>query len=278
MRNVRAQARAPVSRVLAGIGYGLRLLFRPARGAVAVERRRARRLRWLVAVFALFGAVAVAMFFVDTRAIRFAAGLPEWLTGFFRAYTHLGLYEVILLPLAVVLLLCALAGARSLVPMQQRLLAAIAVRIEFLFLAVALPGIASGIVKRVIGRARPLADGDIFTYRPFDWTDAYASLPSGHTTAAFAVLVAFGSLWPRLLPLLLLYAAGIGVSRIIGSFHHVSDVIAGAFAGTAGAFLVREYFAARGLAFTRMSDGHIAPKPGPSRRRVAALLRKITGG
>ena len=46
---------------------------------------------------------------------------------------------------------------------------------------------------------------------------------------------------------------------------------------TAGALLVREYFAARGLAFVRTTGGRIAPKAGPSRKRFAALLRKAAG-
>ena len=68
--------------------------------------------------------------------------------------------------------------------MSQRVLAAIAVRLGFLFLAIGLPGLVVTIVKRLIGRARPLVEGsaDPFIYRPLGWSVEYASLPSGHAT------------------------------------------------------------------------------------------------
>ena len=40
-------------------------------------------------------------------------------------------------------------------------------------------------------------------FSPFTWRAAYASLPSGHATTAFSVLVAFGTLWPRARTILL---------------------------------------------------------------------------
>ena len=84
---------------------------------------------------------------------------------------------------------------------------------------------------------------------------AYAGTPSGHATTAFAVLVAFGTLWPRARTALLIYALLIAVSRVVVTAHYPSDVLAGALVGLAGALLVRRYFALRGLGFSIGPDG-----------------------
>ena len=85
------------------------------------------------------------------------------------------------------------------------------------FLPIAVPGLFVSIVKRMIGRARPMVGGhlDPFLFSPFKWTAAYAGLPSGHATTAFSVLVAFGSLFPRWRTELIIYALLISVSRIV---------------------------------------------------------------
>ena len=64
------------------------------------------------------------------------------------------------------------------------------------------------IVKRLIGRARPYVGDhdDPFHYVPFVWQPAYASMPSGHATTAFAAAVAIGVVWPRLRVLMWVYA------------------------------------------------------------------------
>ncbi len=121
----------------------------------------------------------------------------------------------------------------------------------FLFLAIALPGLVVTIVKRIVGRARPLVAGeDAFLYKFFLWRVEYASFPSGHATTAFAAAVAFGVLWPRLRPLLWTYAIVIAFSRVVVTAHYPSDVVAGAIAGAVGALLVRDWLAARRLGFS----------------------------
>ncbi len=71
--------------------------------------------------------------------------------------------------------------------LTQGVLAALAARFGFLFLAIGVPGLFVTIVKRLIGRARPISAGshdDPFVYRPFIWRPEYASMPSGHATTA----------------------------------------------------------------------------------------------
>jgi membrane-associated PAP2 superfamily phosphatase len=104
-----------------------------------------------------------------------------------------------------------------LTPFSQRVLATVMVRVGFLFTAIAVPSLLVTIVKRMIGRARPYVGGslDPLLFDPFKWVPAYAGMPSGHATTAFAVLVAFGTLWPRARTMLLVYALLIVVSRVV---------------------------------------------------------------
>jgi undecaprenyl-diphosphatase len=152
------------------------------------------------------------------------------------------------------------------------MLAAIVVRLGFVFVAVGLPGLVATILKRLIGRIRPSAEG-AFAYAPLSWRPDYASLPSGHTVTAFAALVAIGLVVPRARPLLWVYAVAIGLSRIVVSAHFPSDVIAGAAFGAFGAVLVREWFASRGLGFAIDADGLVRTLPGPSLARSFRALR-----
>ena len=116
---------------------------------------------------------------------------------------------------------------------------------------------------------------DPFLYNPFVWRASYAGMPSGHATTAFAVLVAFGTLWPRYRTVFLIYALLIAVSRVLVTAHYPSDVLAGALVGIGGAVLVRRYFALRGLGFGIAGDGTIHQYPGPSLRRIKAVARGL---
>ena len=129
----------------------------------------------------------------------------------------------------------------------------------------------------MIGRARPFVDGPAnpYLFDPFHWTPAYASLPSGHATTAFAVLAAFGTLWPRARAILLIYALLIAASRVVVTAHHPTDVLAGALVGLFGVLLVRRYFALRGLGFFIAADGILQQKPGPSLKRIKSVAREL---
>ena len=124
-------------------------------------------------------------------------------------------------------------------------------RTGFLFAAIAVPSLFATIIKRLIGRARPFvgAEADPFLYGRWVWRADYASMPSGHATSAFAAAIAVGLLWPRLRSLMLIYALIIAVSRVVLDAHYLSDVIAGAFVGSIGALIVRDWFARRHLGF-----------------------------
>src|SRR5262249_47242477 len=156
-------------------------------------------------------------------------------------------------------ILLAAASLRELPHISRLVLAALTVRIGFLFLAIGIPGLFVTILKRIIGRARPLVveDGGTLVFAPLVWRPEYASIPSGHGTNAFAAAVAIGTLWPSTRVAMWIYAVLIAISRVVITAHYPSDLVASAFFGIVGAFLVREWFAARRLGFAVTRDGAV---------------------
>jgi membrane-associated phospholipid phosphatase len=231
---------------------------------------RAVALRLLAAVL-LIGAT---MILFDAWAVSAARHLPLWLMRAFDHITDFGKAGWFLWPLCFVLIGLAVAA-----PVTQRLaqlvIIALALRLSFLFLAIAVPGLFTDIVKR-IGRARPFVTGtaDPFAFSWFDFRAAYASFPSGHATTAFAAALAFGALWPKLRPFLWAYAAVIAFSRVVVTAHYPSDVAGGAMLGALGAILIRNWFAARRLVFVVAADGRVNALSGPSWQRIKTVVRK----
>lgn len=229
---------------------------------------------------AIAAAVALAVFlfgmvFIDAAAINAVTYLPRWLVWFFDVITDFGKSGWFLWPLGILFL--GLAALPGLSRMSQLVLAAVMVRVGFLFAAIAVPGIFTNIVKHIFGRARPGVGGSVdpTLFSPFSWPAAYAGLPSGHTTTAFSVLVIFGALWPRARTVLLIYALLIAASRIVVTAHYPTDVASGALVGVLGAIMVRRFFAQRGLGFSIGPDGALRQLPGPSFKRIKSVAREL---
>ena len=242
------------------------------------------RERWLwpagklaVVTVAVSGVFVFTQYFFDAAAIIYARTLPRSLIDFFDWITDFGKSGWFLWPLGVLfLILAALQGRLSYA--SQRVMAAIMLRIGFLFVAIAIPGLFTTVVKQFIGRARPFVGGiaDPYLFKPFTWAvAAWASLPSGHATTAGSVLVAFGTLWPKSRPYLLIYGLLILVSRIVVTAHHPSDVLAGFLVGAVGTLMVRHYFALRQLGFAAGLDGQLHVYPGPSIKRIKSVAREL---
>jgi membrane-associated phospholipid phosphatase len=229
-------------------------------------------------VFGVVLAVIIAsMFLFDTEAIALARRGPLWLHDLADEITNYGRSNVFLYPFGAVLLVLAAALSPSLSRMSQSVLAVLAVRFGFLFVAIGAPSLFATIVKRLIGRARPYVGShdDPFSYVPFIWLPEYASMPSGHATTATAAAIAIGAVWPRLRAVMWLYALIIMATRILIFVHHPSDVLGGAIVGVIGALMVRRWFAARRLGF---SPADLQPYPWPSWSRLRATAREIVGG
>lgn len=229
------------------------------------------------AVVVILMIVIASMFLLDARASDWAHHLPRWFTGAFEQITNFGLSGWFLFPLGLILIWLAAALAPVLPRLTQGVLAMLAARFGFVFLAIGMTGLFVSIVKRLIGRARPYVGShdNPFAYMPFVWRSEYASMPSGHATTAVAAAVAIGAVWPRARWVMWIYALVIMFSRVVVLAHHPSDVIAGALVGAIGAVLVRRWFAARRLVF---SATDLRAFPGPSFGQIKAAIRQVADG
>jgi len=262
-------------RCLDNVGVALAALTRKPR----IDPKRP----WLLPrrALAIAAGVVIALFVfgmlvIDAPSTRAVGHLPHWIVSFFDSITDYGKSGYVLWPLG--LLFLALAALPSLASrIEQRVLAALMVRAGFLFAAVAVPGLFDTIIKRLIGRARPLVGGslDPTLFHPFAWRPDYASLPSGHATTSFALMVAISSLWPRARTYALIYALMIAVSRVVVTAHYPTDVAMGALVGIVGALMVRRWFAMRRLGFSFGPDGAVHAYPGPSAKRTKAVARAV---
>ncbi len=226
------------------------------------------------AALIVVGLVAV-MLVIDSWAIAAVSRLPETLIAVFNEITDFGKSGWFLVPLGVLLVGIA-AKPAVLSRMDTLVLHSIFVRAGFLFVAIAAPGLFTTIFKRLVGRARPYAAaGDPYTYIPFAWRSEYASFPSGHAATSFAAAIAIGAIWPRTRMVMWIYAIIIAISRVVVSAHYPSDVIGSAVVGVVGALLVRNYFAARGVAFGIRPDGSVHPFAGPSWWRIKRIAGSL---
>jgi undecaprenyl-diphosphatase len=275
--------------VAAGVRFGRIRQFAANLAATLTTLRRkprapdGRRPAWLSPGRLIAGglvaivAVALAMAFLDGWAMSATRALPTWFVITFDEITDFGKSGWFLAPVGVLLIAIAAAATRDLPQFMRLLLAAMTVRLGFLFLAVGVPGLFVAILKRLIGRARPFVveDGGTLVFMPLIWRPEYASIPSGHGTTAFATAIAIGALWPRARAIMWVYALLIALSRVVVSAHYPSDVIASSVFGIVGAILVRDWFAVRRLGFTVDAQGHVRRLPGPSWRRIKAVARRL---
>ena len=265
---------------IANIAAGFAILARKPRRIAGQGPRWPAPGRLVFGALVTIAALAIVTMLMDVWAIKWARQLPRWLVLIFRELTEFGKSGWFLWPLGILLVVIAAIAALPLRPMSRLALAALAARLEFLFVAIALPGLFTTLTKRLIGRARPFVGGeaDAYLYLPFNWQGAaYASMPSGHATTAFSVAIAFGALWPAARPVLWVYALVIAASRMVLVAHHPTDVIVGAIVGAFGAILVRNMFAARRRVFALDAQGRAKVMPGPSWHRIKAIARASRG-
>ena len=263
-----------VSRFLVLAWLSLRQLVRtPSHSRRAEAARRAAR--HVLGLSAGIGIAIIAlMYALDAWEI---AQMPKrgspglwWL----RILTDFGKDEYVLSALGVLLIAVAIiaAAARGI---QRSLLLGLGTRLQFLFLAVAVPVLIGELIKWSVGRGRPFVGGEAnaFHFSHFNGSGAYSSFPSGHAITAAALAFGVAALWPKARPAMIVYALVILASRLVLLAHHPSDVVAGALVGVIGAMFVRYWFAARRLGFAIHGDGTIVPLVGPSSGRLKRVAR-----
>ncbi|MDD1521856.1 MULTISPECIES: phosphatase PAP2 family protein [Bradyrhizobium] len=238
-------------------------------------RKLARHSLWLAMAGAALVIVLMVAFDQTEILLMPPRGTPSlWPI---RILTDFGKDEYILSVMGAALVVLALVAA-GLRGSRRALLLGFGTRLQFMFLSVAVSAFVAEILKYLIGRGRPFVGGTAnpFNFVPFEGTGAYASLPSGHAVAAFALAFAVSALWPRLRVFMFTYAIVILLTRLVLLAHHPSDVVAGALVGTVGAMAVRYWFAARKLGFAIRADGTIVPLSGTFSDRLKRVAHRAS--
>lgn len=234
------------------------------------------RTTWWRFAIAFVALLAVTVWF-DPWFSATARAWPEPVNAFFAYVTDYGLSEWILIPSLVLMIVCGLLGLA--IPKRTPKLALLEMTqlYAFIFIGVGLPGLASNLIKRAIGRGRPEVVDQLghfdFSALINDWT--YQSFPSGHATTSFAFAFVVGFLSRRWLVPLLVIAAIVGVSRVAVGAHYPTDVMGGIVVGTLGAYAVRAFFASRGWLFEYQPDGTITLRSFPAVRRLVRSRKRL---
>ncbi len=224
--------------------------------AILHERRRVL-FWWPAAALALFVFVALAL---DAPVTTALIAWPDHERAFFEFLTDFGKSDWILVPSLLGMLLGFGATHLRLTYSWAWAAKALGGNSAFIFVGVGLPGLVSAILKRVIGRARPfyLEEYGTLHFEPFsliDWT--MQAFPSGHSTTALAFTVVMITLLNgRFRKTLIVIGVAIGLSRIVGQQHFLSDVLVGMAWGTVGAIMVRDWFATHGFGM-RIENGRV---------------------
>lgn len=97
----------------------------------------------------------------------------------------------------------------------------------FLWLCVLVPNLICGILKVLIGRARPelLFDHQLYGFYGPHINELYWSFPSGHTTTVTALVLGLSILLPRFCYIFLIVGLTVISTRILLTNHYVSDVM-----------------------------------------------------
>jgi membrane-associated phospholipid phosphatase len=252
---------------------GTQLVRSPSHSRRAEAARRSARSGLLLTTVA--GATIIAlMYALDAQEIVLMPPRGTVSLWPVRILTDFGKSAYILWFLTGLLLAVAIISPR-LRSASRSLLLGLGTRLQFLFFAVLVPVLTGEVLKWIVGRGRPFVGGEAnaFNFAHFNGTEAYASFPSGHAIASFALAFAVSAVWPRARIVMIVYAVLIAFSRLVLLAHHPSDVVAGALIGVLGAMFVRYWFAARRLGFAIRSDGAIVPLAGPSLRRLKRVAR-----
>ena len=256
------ETRLPVSR---NIGAIADRLF----GQSTVDPGAKQRKRWGVLAGTVgIVSVVLAVALLDATSVGWAHGLPPAVAGLFGRITRFGQSDWLLIPTGIVTLILLAADWRRVPPLQRSAWAEIGGLVGYFFVAVAVAGLITDLVKWIVGRSRPplfLTEG-ILSFHPLSAGYLHVSFPSGHATTVAAATVVVALISRRAAVLVGVLALAIAVSRVAVGAHYPSDVIAGAFVGAGYAYWLADRLARKHFIFRRDRAGRMRP-------RVAAIRR-----
>lgn len=209
--------------------------------------------------FAISLLIFSALIFTDEPVTRWVGSLPPIVDSIFGYITKIGSATWILLPALLGMIFAPLAiKSGKFLSLNQRL-HTVTLLSTYIFFVTAGPGLLANLLKRLIGRARPLHldEYGLFSFQPVfnDWT--FQAIPSGHTTVVFAFAMGVIFLLPKLRWWMMAFALLGGISRIMVGVHYPTDVFAGILTGIIAAYAVRNYWLHRGWIFSENQQGEI---------------------
>lgn len=231
--------------------------------------------RWWIAVSVAIVLLGVA-FAIDHQFSLYAQSWPEPIRNALAEVTPYGKSGWILIPAGVLYVVTALVAYFVRWKLMRTMLWQFAALYAFIFCGVGAPSLFTAIIKRFVGRGRPMQydTTGLFGFKLNWWDWTYQSFPSGHSTTAFALAAVIGLASPRWFYWGLLFGAAVALSRVTEGAHYPSDVIAGAIVGLLGAYVVRMLFAGPRWMFKHTPDGRIATRPMSSLKRYLALKQR----
>lgn len=119
----------------------------------------------------------------------------------------------------------------------------------FVFVSVAVSGIATDILKVFFGRPRPklLFEESLTQFHWFKLGHDWNSFPSGHSTTVASVTAALCLLAPRWSPIFIPLGVALIATRVITTAHYLSDTLFATYVGVISTFWVYQRFQRRHL-------------------------------
>jgi membrane-associated phospholipid phosphatase len=175
--------------------------------------------------------VVVLYFWVDMPIMAFfQSHKHDSYNEFFKLVTNLGRAVYYLVPAGVLFLYFRIKN-----PLRAK-------KAAFLFVAIALSGLITDVIKPIMGRARPklLFNDQIYGFDFFRLDHEYFSFPSGHSTTALSAATVFALLFPRYRWLFFLGGVCVAVSRMAVVAHFPGDVVAGSVVGICTSLILHD--------------------------------------
>ena len=231
--------------------------------------------RWLGFNLVCVVMIAASALWIDRPLARYFHGPDDRLTAWFNWITDLGLgWGWLVASGGLALVLFLLGRAPRFIEQRERFTAWALVP-GFVFLSVALSGLAADLIKILVGRTRPklyFADGT-YDWGGLAWRADHWSFPSGHTANVAALALAFYFLWPRHAVAYALFVALIALSRIGAGQHYLGDTIGSIWIAVLITCYLRGVFRRGAITLADAKAGVSPPRPAPSWIRLLVPWR-----
>ncbi|TCR90202.1 lipid A 1-phosphatase LpxE [Rhizobium sp. BK376] len=217
---------------------------------------------WKICLFMTANIVLLSALLLDAPVGANAKNLAPPIHFFAKLLTNFGESGWLII-VSAFLFFEGLAGSRLLRSARCRCQAVQFSRIGgYLLVSIALSGILVNILKRIIGRARPMHydDWGILGFSPFNGHASFESFPSGHATTIGAFFAALAFLSPRYRFVFAACAIWLAATRVMIGAHYPSDVIAGLALGAWFSFMLAIVYSRYGLLFRIGENGWPVPR------------------